>query len=169
MQTILRDTFGDEKLDGLAVALARKLNIEVDDATQELYLAAIEVQAAYGYVNRNVAAMHTVNAVRRSFNYGINAYYAQEYAETAMELPDADAEDTETAEFADPEATESFSQVDRRLWVSTVMAGLSNAHRQLAELLGAGESLTEAAQSMGITYGVARRLRREIAAALIDG
>ncbi len=174
-RTVLISTFGSEiglKLYGAAVKLSNRYGIDLDDVTQEIALAALEVLTDYGFCHINTAVNKTKDALAAGSNYGVNRYYSRKGVSEVSIDQDDDQDDESGDSWVLAFADESFDwdTIDTALSVQAEFARIEDGtDRLIANYLAEGKGPVEVQAEIGLHYSAVIRRRDRRLSQVFEG
>jgi len=148
------------KLYTVAAKLANRYGIDTDDVASEITLTALDSQTRYGFIHINTVAQRVKNALYDTYAYGVNRYFAADYAEI-----EADEETEDGGSVLDMlETPDTCRAVDVKLLVESVLRTLKPRDRAIVAGMLAGLDVKEIAAHMGAHIDTIYKRQRAIAA-----
>jgi DNA-binding NarL/FixJ family response regulator len=147
----LVEAFGQEAgeaLYGAAVKLSNRHGVPLDDVIGDMSIAALEVEANYGFYHINTIVNETRAMVYRSYRYGVNEYYHTQgvNVDSLQELVDGDADEALNLVGVGLVTVEDAAV---RMDVVDTLEALTRRDRQIAQGLMQGLSGAEIGERLG--------------------
>jgi DNA-binding NarL/FixJ family response regulator len=160
--------FGEETgtaLYGAAVRLSNRYGVALGDVIGDMSIAALEIEADYGFCHVNTVVNRTKSALYDTYRYGINRYYAEQgVAVDSMEALVNEDDDRAPEEVLEIEAL-AFATVEDAeiaLDIAATLDTLTDRDREIASGLLAGLSGAEIGRRLDIDPSYVSRRKQAL-------
>ena len=164
----LIEAFGEETgtaLYGAAVKLSNRYSVALGDVIGDMSIAALEIEADYGFCHVNTVVNRTKSALFDTYRYGVNRYYSERgVAVDSMEALVSEDDDRAPEEALEIEGLGLVTVEDAamRLDIMSTLDTLTDRDREIASGLLAGLSGAEIGRRLDIDPSYVSRRKQAL-------